>query len=119
MGVNHIPTDLQEFTRVTPESHNNRLILEAPTYVARRALLMAIKNCRSRVRAHVHISPQTKANKTLVYFIAKKYPVGIEDRGDIIYVYWTQHPSTNVRIEVGHTAREVEDCLGNFLGASP
>lgn len=119
MGVSHIPADLQAFTRITPVIHDARLILEAPSQRERRALLMAIKNCRSMVRAHVHLTPQAKANKTMVYFQTRRYPVGLEDRGDIICVHWTQQPAVNVRIEMGRTAGEVEECLGTFLGARP
>jgi hypothetical protein len=87
--------------------------------VACRALFMAIKIGKSPVRAHLHLTPQEKANKTFVHFIARRYPVGIEDRGDIICICWHSKPSVSVRVDVRRSAAEVEHTLGDFLDARP
>jgi hypothetical protein len=44
------------------------MVLEASSAVARRALLDALKQKRSYIRAHSHLPPLAKANKTLVYY---------------------------------------------------
>jgi hypothetical protein len=69
---------------------------------------MAIKNSRTHVRAHVHITPQGKANKTLVYHTTRRYPVGLEDRGDIVCVHWKHNPRVNERVDINKSAGEVE-----------
>jgi hypothetical protein len=69
---------------------------------------MAIKQCHTNVRAHLHITPQDKANKSLVYFTANRYPVGIEDRGDIVCISWHSKPAINVRLDITRHAAEVE-----------
>jgi hypothetical protein len=99
---------MEAFERVTPVIHDTRLVIEAPSARARRDLFMAIKRSRSPVRAHLHMTPQGKANKTLVYFIARRYPVGIEDRGDIVCLSWREHPEISARVDVGTSAGEVE-----------
>ena len=110
---------MSAFERVTPAVHDPRLVIEAPSQRARRDLFMAIKKSRSQVRAHLHMTPQGKANKTLIYFIAKRYPVGIEDRGNIMCIGWTSHPELSVRVEVGKSVGEVEAELGAVLEARP
>ena len=50
--------ELQHFKRVTPPARERHLILDAPSAVARRALLDALKAARSQVRIHLHLSPQ-------------------------------------------------------------
>jgi hypothetical protein len=50
--------DLQHFKRVTPPARERHLILDTPSAVARRALLDALKAARSKVRIHLHLSPQ-------------------------------------------------------------
>ena len=44
------------------------MVLEASDAVSRRALLEALKQQHSHIRAHPHLSPMGKANKTLVYY---------------------------------------------------
>ena len=83
----------------------------------RRALLMAIKLSRTNVRAHLHLTPQGKANKSLVYFTARRYPVGLEDRGDIVCISWHNKPAVNVRMDITRSAAEVQQKLGVFLDA--
>ena len=104
---------------MTPAIHDLRLVLMAASHRTRCELFMAIQLRRSHLKAHLHLTPQAKANKTLIYFTARRYPVGIEDRGDIVSIYWAQHPETSVRVEVGLSAGEVEENLGNFLEARP
>jgi hypothetical protein len=60
--------DLRRFKRITPPANERHLVLEAPNAVERRALLDALKTTRSHVRIHLHLSPNGKANKTLVYY---------------------------------------------------
>ena len=48
------------------------MVLEALDAVARRDLLDALKQQRSHIFAHSHLSPLGKANKTLVYHQANK-----------------------------------------------
>ena len=110
---------MSAFEKVIPAIYDPRLVIEAPNQRARRDLFMAIKKSRTHIRAHLHITPQGKANKTLIYFVAKRYPVGIEDRGDIVCVHWTHHPELSVRVEVGDSAGEVEAKLGAFLEDRP
>ena len=69
---------------------------------------MAIKLCRTHVRAHLHLTPTGKANKSLVYFTARRYLVGLEDRGDIFCISWHTKPSVNIRVDITRTAGAVE-----------
>jgi hypothetical protein len=108
VGSAQIPIDLREFNRVIPAIHDPRLVLEAPNKVARRALYMAIKISQSHVRSHLHITPQEKANKTLAYFTARRYPVRIDDRGDIICMSWHSKPAEIVRVDIRRSAAEIE-----------
>ena len=119
LGLLHLPVDLRKFSRVFPAIHDPRLVLEATTPLDRRALYMAIKTCHSMVRAHLHLTPQCKANKTLVYFTARRQQVDIDDRGDIICLSWKSDHTRGVRIEVGRSAAEVEATMATFLDAPP
>jgi hypothetical protein len=85
----------------------------------RRELFVAIKQSQTHLRAHIHLTPQEKANKTLVYFTARRYPVTIQDRGDIVCVHWMSDPTHSARVELSRTAAEVESTLRNFLDARP
>ena len=76
------------------------LVLEAPNAVSRRALLNAIKNAKSHIKAHVHLSPEIKANKTLVYYEARKNNTWVEDHGDIITVAWRFNKAILIRIDL-------------------
>ena len=102
-----------------PAIHDPRLVLEAPSLVDRRALYVALKKCVSPVRAHMHLTPQSKANKTLVYFTARRSPVEIEDMGDIVTLSWKTLPAKNTRIDLSGCAAEVEASLSTFLGDRP
>jgi hypothetical protein len=54
----------------------------------------ALKATRSHVRIHLHLSPQGKANKTLVYYQAARLnEINIGDRGDIMNISWKQDTS--------------------------
>jgi hypothetical protein len=119
LGLANIPVDLRRFNRISPHTPDPRLILEATTPVDRRALFMAIKQSQSHLRAHLHLTPQGKANKSLLYFISSKYPVSVQDRGDIVCISWRSNPAICGRIEIGKTAGEVELALNIFLEARP
>ena len=80
---------------------------------------MGIKQTPNPVRAHMHLTPQIKANKTLVYFNIRRYPVSIDDRGDIIGISWRSNPDVSARIDVGLSAAEVEATLATFLEDRP
>jgi hypothetical protein len=80
---------------------------------------MDIKNRNSPVRAYLHLTPQGKANKTLVYFNMRRHPVSIDDRGDVICVNWRAKPSEIVRVDVTRTAAEVEIVMERFLETRP
>ena len=99
---------MRTFTCVILAIHDPQLILEVRSLVDRRALLMAIKSCRTNVQAHLHLTPQGKANKSLVYFTSRRFPVGLEDRGDIVYINWHTRPSVNIRLDITRSAAEVE-----------
>ena len=92
--------NLNTFTRIVSPIHERHLVLEAPSLVARRALLEALKLSRSHVRIHLHMSPQAKANKTLVYHQAKKNVVKIMDHGDMIHICWKQDESIKVILDM-------------------
>ena len=96
-----------------------RMVLEAPTPMDRRELFVAIRRSQTHLRAHLHLTPQGKANKTLVYFTARRYPVTIQDRGDIVCVHWMSDPTLSARVELSRTAAEVEETLRTFLDARP
>ena len=102
-----------------PAIHDPRLVLEATTPLERRALYVAIKTCHSLIKAHLHLTPQCKANKTLVYFTTRRQQVNIDDRGDIICLSWKSDHTQGVRIEVGRSAAEVEATMATFLDAPP
>ena len=119
MGIANLPIDLNKFERAFPAVADPQLVLAANTAVDRRALFMAIKKCKSHIRAHLHLTPQAKANKSLVYFIAGRHPVTIEDRGDIVCITWLANTTVGVRVEIGLSAGEVEAKLGHFLDARP
>jgi hypothetical protein len=60
--------NLANYTRRYPIPSERHLVLEANNAVSRRALLEALKTKRPHIKAHSHLSPLTKANKTLVYY---------------------------------------------------
>jgi hypothetical protein len=60
--------DLNNYTRRYPIPAERHLVLEAKDAVSRRDLLEALKEKRPHIRAHPHLSPLGKANKTLVYY---------------------------------------------------
>jgi hypothetical protein len=96
------------------------MVLEAKDAVSRRDLLEALKETRSHVKAHPHLSPVGKANKTLVYFEAnKKNLISITDKGDLLIVKWKQHPTVNVVLEMLQPTDQVLDKLHKFFGERP
>ena len=95
------------------------MVLEAPTLMDHRELFVAIRRSQTHLRAHLHLTPQGKANKTLVYFTARRYPVTMQDRGDIVCVHWMSDPTLSARVELSRTAAEVEETLRTFLDARP
>ena len=76
------------------------MVLEASDAVARRDLLAALKQQRSHIRAYPHLSPMSRANKTLVYYQANKKFTQITDKGDLLIVAWKHCPTTNVVLEM-------------------
>ena len=84
--------DLNNYTRRYPVPTERHLVLEAKDAVSRRDLLEALKPKRPHLRAHPHLSPVEKANKTLVYYQANKNQTIITDKGDLLIVAWRQHP---------------------------
>jgi hypothetical protein len=60
--------NLNNYTRRYPIPSERLLVLEAKDAVSRRALLEELRLKRPYISAHAHLSPLTKANKTLVYF---------------------------------------------------
>ena len=65
------------------------------------------------------MTPQVKANKTLVYYQATKHAIKLTDRGDIINVSWTQDPSTHINIDIYATAEDILAKLHKFFGSRP
>jgi hypothetical protein len=92
--------NLANYTRQYPIPAERHLVLEAKDAVARRDLLEALKSKRPHLRAHPHLSPVEKANKTLVYYQANKNQTRITDKGDLLIVAWRQHPQVNVVLEL-------------------
>ena len=92
--------DLNNYTRRYPIPSERHLVLEAKDAVSRRALLEALKLKHPHIKAHSHLSPLTKANKTLVYYQANKNQTRITDKGDLLVVTWRQHPEINVVIDL-------------------
>ncbi len=60
--------NFQNYTRRYPIPSERYMVLEASDAVSRRALIDALKQKGSHIRAHAHLSPLGKANKTLVYY---------------------------------------------------
>jgi hypothetical protein len=79
--------DIYKFKRITAPDEK-RLVIAAPDAMDRRALLGAIKDQRSPIRAWVHLSPEGKKNKVTVYNRMQQTDTKIEDRGDEIVIYW-------------------------------
>ena len=61
------------------------------------------------------MSPQGKANKTLVYYQASQYLTRVEDHGDILVVTSLADTSYTTRIAVHHSAATVDAQLTTFL----
>jgi hypothetical protein len=115
LGKDHHCINLQSFTRVKTEPQDPRLILEAPNKVARRELLLAAKKTRRSLKVLLHLSPQSRANKSLLYYKAKRHTLRIDDRGDILILYQQHNQSNNVKIDVQNSAHAVTDKLNAFL----
>jgi hypothetical protein len=115
IGQQYTTVDLKLFTRVIPQTPDHRLILEAPNPTARRALLGALRNNRSKMRCLLHLSPNGKANKTLVYYKASHHQVRVEDHGDILVVSSRIDTFHTTRVEVHRTSAEVEAQINTFL----
>ena len=88
----------------------------APTQVARRELLLAAKNSHYKIHALLHLTHQSRLNKSAIYYQAKRNHLRIDDRGDILIVH--KHPETqhNVKIDVRTSAQDVADKIDTFLG---
>jgi hypothetical protein len=67
----------------------------------------------------MHLTPSCKVNKSFVYFTARRYPIHIEDRGDIVCLTWLSNTAVSVRIVIGQSAAEIEEALNTFLGDRP
>jgi hypothetical protein len=119
LGLTVLTPDWTAFTRVRPEIHDPRLVIEAPSLRDRRDIYMCIKAAQSPVRAHMHLTPQCKATKTFIYFTARRQPVRIEDWGDIVSLYWLSNQAKSVRVDIGRSAAEVEAQLNTFLEDRP
>jgi hypothetical protein len=111
--------NLQNYTRRYPIPSERYMVLEASDAVSRRALLDALKQKRSHIRAHSHLSPLGKANKTLVYYQANKNQTRITDQGDLLIVAWKHSPHTNVVLEMLQPTEQLLDKLHTFFGARP
>jgi hypothetical protein len=96
------------------------MVLEAKDAVSRRNLLEALKERRSHVKAHPHLSPLGKANKTLVYYQAnRKHMTSITDKGDLLIIRWKQHPNVNVVLEMLQPTEQLLTKLHKFFGDRP
>ena len=89
MGEEHHNINLKAFTCITDVKNEPRLIIEAPSKVVRRELLLALKKNRSHTWALLHLSPEERAKKSLLYSTVKRRPLRIEDWGDIVIL---SHP---------------------------
>jgi hypothetical protein len=108
--------NLATFTRITSHNNGPRLILEAPTQVARRELLIAAKKTDRTLKVLLHLSPPSRANKSFIYYRATRQQLRIEDRGDILIVYQQHNTHRNVKIDVRNSAHAVSNTLDTFLG---
>jgi hypothetical protein len=112
----HHCVNLKSFTRRTSEADDPRLILEAPNAVARRELLLAAKKTGQSLKVLLHLNPQSRANKSLLYYKTKRNHLRIEDRGDLVIIYVQQNTIQNVKIDVNTSAQAVTDKMDVFLG---
>ena len=103
------------FARRIPDANNPRLILEAPTKVARRELLLAAKKTNRAITVLLHLSPQSQANKSYIYYKARQQQLRINDRGDIVIVYQESNTQQNAKIDVQSGAQTVTDKMEYFL----
>jgi hypothetical protein len=67
MGAESQNIDLKKFTCIYENTNDPRLIIEAPSKVARRSILLALKKNKSYTRALLHLAPEERAKKSLVY----------------------------------------------------
>ena len=111
--------DLKNYTRKYPVPSERHMVLEASDAVSRRALLDALKAKRPYIKAHPHLSALGKANKTLVYFQARKNQTRITDKGDLLIVAWNQHPHLNVVLEMQQPTDLLLNKLHTFFGTRP
>jgi hypothetical protein len=95
------------------------MVLEASDAVSRRALIDALKEKRSHIRAHAHLSPLGKANKTLVYYQANKNFTQITDHGDLLEVAWKHSSHANVVLEMLQPTDTLLEKLHRFFGTRP
>jgi hypothetical protein len=74
------------YTRVIPPAGDNRLIIETPSKHHSRGILKAIRAHKGTISATMHLTPQEKANKALVYRKCDKKLTKIEDIGNVVIV---------------------------------
>jgi hypothetical protein len=67
------------------------------------------------MRCLLHLSPNAKANKTLVYYKASYYQARVEDHGDILVVSSRLDAFHTTRVELHRTSAEVETQTNTFL----
>jgi hypothetical protein len=80
----------------------------------------ALKAARSYIRIHLHLSPSGKANKTLVYYEARRLnEINIEDRGDIMKLSWKKHTTVYENLELLNSSEVVVERLHQFFGSRP
>ena len=48
-----------------------------------------------------------------------RYPVNLQDRGDIVCISWRLNLAVSGRVEIGKMAAEVEVAINTFLEARP
>jgi hypothetical protein len=108
IGTQNTTVDLSRYTRIIPHATDNRLILEAPNAVDRRALLHALRSSHSPWKCQLHLSANCKANRSLLYHKASFHQAKVADNGDILVVSSLQDTSHTIRIELYRTAAEVD-----------
>ena len=108
--------NIEHFTRIQTTDHDPRLILVAPGKVARRELLLAAKKTKNDIKVLLHLSPQSRAHKSFVYYKATRNHLRIDDRGDLLIVYQPHNTYNNVKIDMTTSAQAVADKIDIFLG---
>lgn len=96
------------YVRVSPPPGDNRLIIDTPGLFHSRGLLRGIRAAKGPLSATMHLTPQEKANKALVYRKCERRLAKIEDIGNVVKVMSRVNNNLRVVVDLSKSAEDID-----------